>query len=207
MKAVIKNVVIFGVILWVINFSLNFVVEKIFDFFKLDSLYDTNMLLYGILTIVIGTIIYLIAVLATKKIVSLKLKINYEEAKKMLKVLVLIFFILNSVRTVVSYCSSLNLEEKLNNAISQLKEAKSSEKFQQMDETAKDTMNAMYKIYVDGSDKIINLENQRRNIIVVQWLSNTFIYIVCLYGFASFLYRKKFKGNQDEEKILQENEK
>ena len=188
---IIRNVVIFGIVLYVINFILNFVADKLFSFFDLDSLYDINIILYAIITMGIGIIIYIIAMILTKKLISIKIKIYYEEAKKMLLILLILFLIITVGKCFISYNSSLKIEEELYNMIEKLEETKSSKEYKTVSKSTKDTFNSMYKMYVEGKDEILELENQKRTLIVVRLISDTFLYIACLYGFGLFLYRKE----------------
>ena len=128
--------------------------------------------------------------LITKKIVSIKIKIDYEEAKKMLLILLIIFFIVNVITFIVSYNKTIKEEEKLNSTISELETLRESKEYKKFDKSTKETVESMYKIYVENKDEILELENQRKTLIAVELISNIFLYVVCLYAFGLFLYRK-----------------
>ena len=186
----IRNVVIFGIILYIINFGLNFAVDKIFTLFNLDTLYDTNIVLYGIITMGLGIILFLIAMIITKKIVSIKLKIYYEDAKKMLLILLIIFLIINVVKLILYYNNSFKLEEELNNLVNSVEEAKKSEGYKYFDEGEKQMVENLYKIYTDGKDELLELQKQKLDLYIIQCISNVVLYVVCLYAFGLYLYRK-----------------
>ena len=186
----IRNVVIFGIILYIINIGLNFILDKILSLFNLDALYDTNIILYGIVIMVLGVILYLIAMIITKKIVSIKIKINYEEAKKMLLILLIIFLIKTVVEFVLVYNNVLEQEKELNNAINSLEEVRTSEGYKYFSKEEKQSMNKIYNAYTEGKEEIIELNKQRLDSNIIYSIETVFIYIVCLYAFGLYLYRK-----------------
>lgn len=185
----IRNVVVFGIILYVINYALNFIIDKICDLCGLDSLYDINIVIYAIITIGLGIILYLIAMVMTKKIMSIKLKLYYEEAKRMLLILLIIFLTLSVIEFFFTFNSSLKVEKELNATIAKLEEIRTNKDYKLYDKSTRNTVESMYEMYIKGKDQILELENQKRTLNVVELISDVFLYMVCLYAFGLFLYR------------------
>lgn len=186
----VRNIVVFGIILYIVNFILNFIVDKIFNLINLDNLYDTNMILYTIITMGIGIILYLIAMIITKKLFSIKIKIHYKEAKKMLLILLIIFLIIEMATFINSYYSSIKVEEEINNMMSEFEQLKASDEYKSIEKSTRDMADSIYKIYSEGKDEILKLEEEKRNIMGTKLIANIFLYIICLYFFGLFLYRK-----------------
>ena len=185
----IRNVVVFGIILYVINYALNFIIDKICDLCGLDSLYDINIVIYAIITIGLGIILYLIAMVMTKKIMSIKLKLYYEEAKRMLLILLIIFLTLSVIEFFFTFNSSLKVEKELNATIAKLEEIRTNKDYKLYDKSTRNTVESMYEMYIKGKDQILELENQKRTLNVVELISDVFLYMVCLYAFGLFLSR------------------
>ena len=181
---IIRNVVVFGIIYYTISCGLNLIVDKILNLFSFDGLYDTHIILCSII------IIHLIAMIVTKKIVSIKIKIYYEEAKRMLLILLIIFLIINVVTFILSYNYSLKIEKGLNDLINSVEEVKISDEYKYFNEKEKQNIDNLYKIYTEGKEEMMELEKQRLNLNIIKSISKVFLYVVCLYAFGLFLYRK-----------------
>lgn len=79
---ILRNTIVFGIILFLFNYVFAFVFNKVTKIYGFNELLDSNFALSTIITALVGIIIYLVSMILTKQIVSLKFKINYAEAKR-----------------------------------------------------------------------------------------------------------------------------
>lgn len=56
--------------------------------------------------------------------------------------------------------------------------------------TDKELIDSEYGIYEDTTDKILELEKQKRNVSVVQLITSIFLDVTVLYAFGLYLYKK-----------------
>lgn len=194
---IIRNIFVFGIILYVINYALNFIIDKILELVDFSALYDINAILYTIVILVMEVIVYLISMVITKKIISLKIKIkiNYEEAKKMLFFLLIIVIVITCVEVVVEYISLQNtfseMEQQFNDQLSEMEEFKSSDEFELIDESTQEEFISSYESYNDYINEMKEFIEQRNIFNIFKVIYYILMYSVCLYGFGLFIYRKE----------------
>lgn len=187
----VRNTIVFGSILFFINWLLNTIILKILESFNIDSIYDSSMVLYTIIMLGLGTIIFLVAFMITKKIVSMKLQIDYQDAKKMLLSIVVIFLLMNIIKFGALYYNSIQIEEELNQTISEIQELKNDKGYKLLNKSEKNNIDTLYKTYVEGRTQILEIENEKRNIYVISFIFDSVARILCWYVFGLYLYRRQ----------------
>ena len=191
----IRNVVIFGIILAVVCFILTILVSKLWGLVILSVMGNTNSVAYVIIALATCVIVYCISMIITKKIFSIKIKLDYKEAKKMLLIILIILLTIVSVKFIIVcidyYKFYMNLDNNLNAAIESSKKAITSEGYSYMSEEEQETFDELHKSYSEEKESLIKLEKELMRNEIAQALVGAFSYIFGIYIFGLFLYKKE----------------
>ena len=185
----IRDTIIVGVILYAIYWLLDYIVGEI-DVNLLVEIYEMSSILYAIFSLFITIIIYTISVFISQKICKKILKIKYDEAKKILLILLIIFIIIGVVQFILSYQESINMEKDLDTVYNTIQQSKSEQVYKQLNKKEKKEVDELYNKYNENKEDIMNLIKQNTTIDIVTLLDIVISNIVCLYIFGRFLFKR-----------------
>lgn len=198
-KKTIRNVIVFGVILCIVIMILSFITGEALDLIDLDGIEDKSIALRIGIATGTSTILYFIAMVITKKIFSIKIKISYEEAKKMLLIILIILLIINIIKFILLYKNSIDTKDGIDSMINLIEYARTTDEYKSISTEEKNSMEELYKQYTEGRDEMIELEDQKMKISTINSTIESFLCIIWFYGFGLFLYRKDKKTNVEQQ--------
>lgn len=191
----IRNVVVFGIILSLICFILTILVSKLWSLVILGVFDDRDSVAYVIIALATCVIVYCISMIITKKIFSIKIKLDYKEAKKMLLIILIILLTIVAVKFILVcidyYKFYVNLDNNLSAAVESSEKAITSEGYGYMSEEEQQTFDELHKSYAEEKESLIKLQKELMRTEIAQTFVGASSYIFGIYIFGLFLYKKE----------------